>query len=96
MSVLLLNHDLENDRELDLERYPVQMSIRSVRIADPAARQVKHWQLASELFSRLQQAKAYPLLLVDDLQQCILRYSPNLPEGASNGRPLQTSEADGK
>jgi hypothetical protein len=74
--ILVLQHDLEDDRDLLFSQYPVQISVRALDIWDAGLRETKTLELAQRLFAQLKKTGRYRLMLVDDLQKCIAKHQP--------------------
>ncbi|WP_280334918.1 hypothetical protein [Nocardia wallacei] len=61
-----IGHDVENDRGIEFEKYPIVVTIRDID-----SDKEREASTALSLFRSLQQLRDYPMLLVFDLQELL-------------------------
>ncbi len=61
-------HDFENDKDINFEEYPYNLSIRALNISNEIDRKKWRDDFASYVFQKLKATERYRLMLVDDLQ----------------------------
>ncbi|MEG4145161.1 hypothetical protein [Microcoleus sp. Pol12B5] len=69
-------HDFENDKELNFEEYPYNLSIRALNISNELDRKKWRDEFASYVFQKLKTTERYRLMLVDDLQVKLEEFAP--------------------
>ncbi|MEG4625146.1 hypothetical protein Q5691_12755 [Microcoleus sp. w1-18aA5] len=69
-------HDFENDKELNFEEYPYNLSIRALNISNELDRKKWRDEFASYVLHKLKTTERYRLMLVDDLQVKLEEFAP--------------------
>ena len=69
-------HDFENDKELNFEEYPYNLSIRALNISNELDRKKWRDEFASYVLNKLKITERYRLMLVDDLQVKLEEFAP--------------------
>ena len=69
-------HDFENDKDLNFEEYPYNLSIRALNISNELDRKKWRDEFASYVLHQLKTTERYRLMLVDDLQVKLEEFAP--------------------
>ena len=69
-------HDFENDRDINFEEYPYNLSIRGLNISNELERKKWRDDFASYVLHKLKATERYHLMLVDDLQVKLEEFAP--------------------
>ncbi|HBK96192.1 MAG TPA: hypothetical protein DD001_02110 [Microcoleaceae bacterium UBA10368] len=69
-------HDFENDKDINFEEYPYNLSIRALNISNEIDRKKWRDDFASYVFQKLKATERYRLMLVDDLQVKLEEFAP--------------------
>ena len=69
-------HDFENDKDINFEEYPYNLSIRALKISNELERKKWRDDFASYVFQKLKATESYRLMLVDDLQVKLEEFAP--------------------
>jgi hypothetical protein len=70
------NHDFENDKDINFEEYPYNLSIRALNISNELDRKKWRDEFASYVLHKLKATESYRLMLVDDLQVKLEELAP--------------------
>jgi hypothetical protein len=70
------NHDFENDKDINFEEYPYNLSIRALNISNELDRKKLRDEFASYVLHKLKATESYRLMLVDDLQVKLEELAP--------------------
>jgi len=76
ITLTLGNHDFENDKDINFEEYPYNLSIRALKISNELERKKWRDDFASYVFQKLKATESYRLMLVDDLQVKLEEFAP--------------------
>lgn len=69
-------HDFENDKEINFEEYPYNLSIRALNISNELDRKKWRDEFAIYVLHKLKTTERYRLMLVEDLQVKLEEFAP--------------------